>query len=119
MKWAIIFYAIMGYEGIMKDTEMVISWNLTFDSQAQCESFYRGNEVNLHSGVLDCGRVRPRGIKSAEKRLSLLYGYTAIGRSRYCCTAIETKFKRSSRCRCTAIERSRQVEGVEGGWKGM
>ena len=58
MKWAIIFYAIMGYEGIMKDTELLISWNLTFDSQTQCESFYRGNEVNLHSGVLDYAKQR-------------------------------------------------------------
>ena len=52
MKWAIILYAIMSYEGFDKDTELLISWNLTFDNQAQCESFYRGNEVNLHSGVL-------------------------------------------------------------------
>ena len=37
MKWAIIFYAIMGYEGFVKDTELLISWNLTFDNQAQCE----------------------------------------------------------------------------------
>ena len=53
MKWAIILYAIMGYEGFVEDTVLVISWNLTFDNQSQCESFYTGNEVNLHSGVLD------------------------------------------------------------------
>jgi len=58
MKWAIILYAIVGYEGDIKDTELVISWGLTFDSQPQCESFYRGNEVNLHSGLLDFAKQK-------------------------------------------------------------
>tara|TARA_R100000742_G_C4278668_1_gene101803 strand:+ start:3379 stop:3738 length:360 start_codon:yes stop_codon:yes gene_type:complete len=58
MKWAIILYAIMGYENSLTDTELLISWNLTFDTQPQCESFYRGNEVNLHSGVLDYSKQK-------------------------------------------------------------
>ena len=55
MKWAIVLYAVMGYAS-SPQIETVITWNLKFDSYDECASFYRANEVVLHSGVIDHSR---------------------------------------------------------------
>ena len=48
MKWAIVFYAMLGIDGEVKEH---ISWGITFNHHEQCISFFEKNENKIIAGL--------------------------------------------------------------------
>ena len=44
MKWAIVFYAMLGINGEVKEH---ISWGITFNHHEQCISFFEQNKKKI------------------------------------------------------------------------